>query len=149
MPVLDLDELTILTAWAEGVSEAAAYAPESIDLLLTAAALGATWRAELDLPEPSARLADAIEALGRVTRAASPPAGASSFDAMLTAAQEEPPAKQPWSKWSGARCSQCSRNGGPDNQSKPAARVPDFSAMLNHRLRSVRRSRIAEPSWEA
>jgi hypothetical protein len=91
MPVLDLDELTILTAWAEGVSEAAAYAPESIDLLLTAAALGATWRAELDLPEPSARLADAIEALGRVTRAASPPAGASSFDAMLTAAQEDPP----------------------------------------------------------
>lgn len=91
MPVLDLDELTILTAWAEGVSEAAAYAPESIDLLLTAAALGATWRAELDLPEPSARLADAIEALGRVTRAASPPASASSFDAMLTAAQEDPP----------------------------------------------------------
>ena len=40
-PVLELDELTILTAWAEGVSEAAAYAPERIDLLLAAAGPGA------------------------------------------------------------------------------------------------------------
>jgi hypothetical protein len=88
-PVLELDELTILTAWAEGVSEAAAYAPERVDLLLGAASAGATWRAELDLPEPSTRLADAIESLGRVARAAQSPAGASSFDALLTAAQED------------------------------------------------------------
>jgi hypothetical protein len=51
--VLELDELTVLTAWAEGASEAAAYAPEHIDLLLAAARPGATWRAELGLPEPS------------------------------------------------------------------------------------------------
>lgn len=89
MPVLELDELTILTAGAEGLSEAAAYAPERIDLLLGAAGAGATWRAELDLPEPSPRLADAIESLGRVARAAPSAAGASSFDALLIAAQQD------------------------------------------------------------
>ena len=92
-PVLELDELTILTAWAEGVSEVAAYAPERIDRLLAAAGPGATWRAELGLPEPSPRLADAIESLGRVARAAPLPAGASSFDALLTAAKQDHPAK--------------------------------------------------------
>jgi hypothetical protein len=89
--VLELDELTVLTAWAEGVSEVAAYAPERIEPLLAAAGVGATWRAELDLPEPSPRLSDAIESLGRLTRAASSRAGTSSFDALLTAAQDDQP----------------------------------------------------------
>jgi hypothetical protein len=90
-PVLELDELTVLTAWAEGVSEAAAYAPERIDLLLAAARPGATWRAELGLLKPSPRLAEAIAALARVARAARSRAGASSFDALLTAAEEDHP----------------------------------------------------------
>jgi hypothetical protein len=91
VPVLELDELTILTAWAEGVSEAAAYAPKQVDVLLAAARAGATWRTELGLPDPSNRLADAIESLGRLVRAAALPAGASSFDALLTTAQEDHP----------------------------------------------------------
>ena len=91
MPALELDQLTILTAWAEGVSEAAAYGPERIDLLLAAARAGATWRAELGLPEPSPPLADAIESLGRVVREAQLEAGVSSFDALLTAAKEDHP----------------------------------------------------------
>lgn len=90
-PVLELDELTILTAWAEGLSEVAACAPERIDRLLAAAAPGAAWRAELGLPEPSPRLAEAIESLGRVARAAPLPPGASWFDALLTAAKEDQP----------------------------------------------------------
>jgi hypothetical protein len=90
-PMLELDELTVFTAWAEGVSEAAEYAPECIEGLLAAARPGATWRAELDLPEPSPRLAAAIESLGRVARAAPLPAGASSFDVLLTAAAEDQP----------------------------------------------------------
>jgi hypothetical protein len=73
----------------EGVSEAAAYAPERIDLLPAAAGADATWRAELSLPELSLRLADAIESLGRMAQAVPSPAGASSFDALLTAAQED------------------------------------------------------------
>jgi hypothetical protein len=90
-PVLELDELTVLTAWAEGVSEAAAYAPEHIERLLAAARPGATWRAELGLREPSPRLADAIAALARVVRAARLRDSASAFDALLTAAKEDHP----------------------------------------------------------
>ena len=68
VPVFELDELTILTAWAEGVSEAAAYAPERIDLLLDGRR-PARHGGPVGLPEPSRRLADAIESLGRVARA--------------------------------------------------------------------------------
>src|SRR5262249_39445443 len=85
-PGLALDELTVLTAWAEGVSEAAEYVPERIDQLLAAARPGSTWRAELQLPEPSPRLAAAIESLGRLARAAPLAADASPFDGLLTAA---------------------------------------------------------------
>jgi hypothetical protein len=88
-PVLKLDELTILTAWAEGVSEAAAYAPERIDGLLAAAGPGASWRAELGLPEPSSRLAAAIASLARAAHAAPPAADESTFDSMLIAAKED------------------------------------------------------------
>jgi hypothetical protein len=91
--VLELDELTLLTVWAEGVSEAAAYAPEHIDRLLAAARPDAAWRAELGLPEPSPRLADAIESLDRLARAARLRAGASSFDALLTTAKEHHPGR--------------------------------------------------------
>jgi hypothetical protein len=67
-PTLELDELTVLTAWAEGVSEAAEYAPECIDELLAAARPGAAWRAELDLPEPSPQTRRGV----RVTRPSRP-----------------------------------------------------------------------------
>jgi hypothetical protein len=91
MPVLELDELTVLTAWAEGVSEAAAYAPGRMDQLLAAARPGASWRAEFGLPEPSPRLADAIGSLGRLVRAAALPPGESLFDALFTEAKEDHP----------------------------------------------------------
>jgi hypothetical protein len=68
---------------------ATAYAPERIDRLLAGARPGTPWRAGLGLPEPSPRLADAIESLGRLVRAAPLRAGASSFDALLTAAKED------------------------------------------------------------
>jgi hypothetical protein len=86
-PVLELDELTILTAWAEAVSEAAACSLEYLDRLLAAAGARATWRAQFGLPEPSPQLAAAIESLGRVARAAPSSAGGRPFDALLTAAQ--------------------------------------------------------------
>jgi hypothetical protein len=91
-PILELDDLTVLTAWAEGVSEAAEYAPERIEQLLAAARPGATWRAELDLPEPSPQLTAAIESLARIARGAAAAAGASAFDALVTAAAEDHPA---------------------------------------------------------
>ena len=68
-----------------------AYAPERLDGLLTAARAGASWRAELGLPEPSPRLADGIESLGRMTELVAAPPGTSLFDALLTAAGEDRP----------------------------------------------------------
>ncbi len=87
-PTLELEELTILTAWAEGVSEAIAYAPERIDALLAAAGPGGTWRAELGIPEPSPLLADAFESLSRLARARPVPPDTTAFDALLTSAAE-------------------------------------------------------------
>jgi hypothetical protein len=93
-PALDSDELSILTCWAEAVSEAAAFAPERVDGLLAEARAGATWRAGLGLPELSSRLADAMESLGRVARAGAPPPGAPLFDAMLGAASADQPGEE-------------------------------------------------------
>jgi hypothetical protein len=74
------------------VSEAAAYAPERIDAVLAEAHGDATWRAEFGLPEPSRRLADAMESLGRVVRAAAEvPPGTPLFDEMLTAVSKDHP----------------------------------------------------------
>jgi hypothetical protein len=93
-PILDVDELTILTASAEGVSEAAAYAPERIDALLAEARAGARWRAALGLAEPSPRLADAIEALSRTVPAGVSPAGTPLFDALLTQTGKDHPGER-------------------------------------------------------
>jgi hypothetical protein len=90
-PALNSEELTILTAWAEGVSEAAAYAPQRIDALLAESRSDATWRAEMGLAEPSLRLSDALESLTRLVAGATAPAGAPLFDVLLSEAAEERP----------------------------------------------------------
>jgi hypothetical protein len=51
--LLELDELTILTGWAQALSEALAYAPEYVERLLTDAQPGAPWRAAMEIAEPS------------------------------------------------------------------------------------------------
>ena len=91
MPLLETEELTILTAWAEGVSEAAAYAPERVDELLAEARAGTSWRAELGLPELSPRLDDAIESLNRIAHAVVAPDATSLLDALLTAVGDAHP----------------------------------------------------------
>jgi hypothetical protein len=95
VPLLETEELTILTAWAEGVSEAAAYAPDRVGELLAEARAGTPWRAELGLPELSSGLANAIESLGRVVRRVTARDGSSLFDALLTAADEDHPDENP------------------------------------------------------
>jgi hypothetical protein len=91
--LLETEELTILTAWAEGVAEVAAYAPERVGGLLAQARAGMEWRAALGLPEPSPRLADAIESLGRVVRRVAAPIGIPLYDALLMAVGEDEPAE--------------------------------------------------------
>jgi hypothetical protein len=95
LPLLETEELTILTCWAEGVSDAAAYAPERVGELMAEARVSAPWRAELGLPGLSPRLADAIESLGRVVRRVGVPGGTSLFDALLTAVDEDHPDEKP------------------------------------------------------
>jgi hypothetical protein len=87
------EELTIVTAWAEAISEALAYAPEHLDALLPEARAGAPWRAGLGLPEPSARLSAAIDSIGRLVAAVAPVPAPSQFDALLRAARQDPPAE--------------------------------------------------------
>ena len=93
--VLDVDDLTVLTGWAEGVAETLAHAPERIAALLADVRPGAAWRSELGIGEPSQRLVEAIESLDKMMRAAARAAGAPTFDAMLAAAREDRSGEQP------------------------------------------------------
>jgi hypothetical protein len=54
--ILQTDEVTILTGWAEAVGEALAHTPERMENLMAEAKAGAPWRAALEVPEPSERL---------------------------------------------------------------------------------------------
>jgi hypothetical protein len=92
--VLETEEVTILTGWAEAVSEAAAHGPERIDALLAEGRAGAAWRAAMRLPEPSPPLAAALESLSRLVGATAVPPGKSQFDAMLAMCAQDQPGEQ-------------------------------------------------------
>jgi hypothetical protein len=79
--VLEADELTILTSWAEAAADALAFAPERIEAVPAAAQPGASWRAGLRIPEPSPALHHAINSLARAVR----PAAATGSGPPLTA----------------------------------------------------------------
>jgi hypothetical protein len=87
--VLDVDELTILTGWAQAVAEAVGLAPECIETLLANAQEGAPWRAALGIIEPSRRLGEAIDCIVRAVQA--PPDRASTLDELLISARENRP----------------------------------------------------------
>ncbi|HLM06397.1 MAG TPA: hypothetical protein VK402_14560 [Blastococcus sp.] len=61
---LDAVDLTIVTSWADAVAEALEHSPEHVDELVAEVRPEAGWRRDLDLPEPSQRLAHALTALG-------------------------------------------------------------------------------------
>jgi hypothetical protein len=82
--VLDVDDLTVLTGWAEGVAETLAHAPERIAALVADARPGAAWRSRLGIAEPSQQLGEAIESLDELMQAAGP-----TFDAVLATARED------------------------------------------------------------
>jgi hypothetical protein len=67
-PVLDVEELTILTSWAEAVAEALSATAGDVDAVLADAAAGAPWRDALGLERPTDRLSGAIEAMARLVR---------------------------------------------------------------------------------
>jgi hypothetical protein len=66
---LESDELTILTGWAQALSEALVYDRESVEALLAHAQGNSPWRAKLGIPDPSPQLSKAIYFIGKGVRA--------------------------------------------------------------------------------
>jgi hypothetical protein len=93
--VLDVDDLTVLTGWAEGVAETLAHAPERIPALLADARSGAAWRSALGIADPSPKLDKAIASLSAVIERAAPADDPPSFDAVLAASRENRAGEQP------------------------------------------------------
>jgi hypothetical protein len=93
--VLEVEDLTVLTGWAEAAAETLAHVPEHIPALVADARRGAAWRSELGIPEPSQRLVEAIESLDALVQAAAGAAGTPTFDAVLAAVRENPSGEQP------------------------------------------------------
>jgi hypothetical protein len=89
--VLEADELTILTGWAQALAEALAYAPESVEVLLADAQACAPWRATFGIAEPPQRLNEATRFMGETVRAVAPPRGAPTLDALLISCREDRP----------------------------------------------------------
>jgi hypothetical protein len=83
--MLDTRELTILSCWAEAVADALAFVPEQLEAVRADALAGAPWRAELDLPEPSAELNQAITRMFREARTAMDAGGQQPLDALILA----------------------------------------------------------------
>jgi hypothetical protein len=86
---LEVDDLTILTGWAEALAEALAHAPARAEAVLADARPGAPWRADLGIEEPSAPLSDAINSIERTVSEATPADGPPSLGAVLFAVRDE------------------------------------------------------------
>jgi len=92
---LEIDELTILTGWAEAIAEVLAYAPGDAETILAEARPGAPWRSGFGLPEPSPQLGRAITAMGRAVLTGVPDGGMPTFDTVLSAASEDRDGESP------------------------------------------------------
>jgi hypothetical protein len=92
--VLGVEELTILTGWAQAVAEALAYAPECVETLLADAHAAAPWRSAFRIEEPCQRLSEAIRFVGRAVREVTPPGGEPTLDALLISCGEDWPGEQ-------------------------------------------------------
>jgi hypothetical protein len=89
--LLETEDLTVLTAWAEAVAEVLANAPERLGAVLAEARADVAWRDALRLPQPSPPLSRAIDAMDRIVRTATSVEGTTSFDALLAVAANDPP----------------------------------------------------------
>jgi len=89
--LLEVDELTVLTAWAEAAAEALAHAPERVSAVLADARSGAEWRPTLDLAEPSRKLGAAIDRLSETIGAALSSRDVRTLEAIASAFREDRP----------------------------------------------------------
>ena len=88
---LNIEELSILTAWAEGVAEILAHAPEKTAGLLAAARSGASWRGAFGLAEPTAQVEQAIDLMRQYVLASADLNGVPAFDTVLRTCEEDRP----------------------------------------------------------
>lgn len=93
-PSLEVEELTILTGWAQAVAETLSYAPEQVVNLVADARPGRSWRVALKLAEPSAQLSRAIDIIDEIVRTSTPPSGYLTSDALIAAVSEERPGEE-------------------------------------------------------
>jgi hypothetical protein len=87
--VLEAEDVTVLTGWAEAVAEALAHGPDRLAAVLADARPDAPWRTALRLAQPGARLGDAIDSLRRFVVANASGNEAPAYDALLAAADDE------------------------------------------------------------
>lgn len=86
---LDVEELTVLTGWAEAAAEALAHAPERASAALSEERSGAGWRRAFGLAEPSQQLDAAIDSMGKAVRAASSQGDPRTLEALATAFRDD------------------------------------------------------------
>jgi hypothetical protein len=93
-PPMDVDDVTVLTGWAEAVAESLAFAPAKLEAVFNDARSGAQWRAVLGLDEPSDRLRRAIDSIRQVLVSATADNKQPTLDGVLAALgkarQDEP-----------------------------------------------------------
>jgi hypothetical protein len=92
--LLEVEELTVLTAWAEAAAEALAHAPERASVVLSEARAGAAWRQALGLAEPSQQLDAAIDRMDKAVHAASQPDNPGTLEQLATALRANMPGEQ-------------------------------------------------------
>jgi hypothetical protein len=90
-PALNVDDLTILTGWAEAIAETLAYAPHETLPLIGEAGAEASWRESFGLLEPPAPVAHAIAALERLVQSSIQEQSTPTFEAVLAATQTPQP----------------------------------------------------------
>jgi hypothetical protein len=88
---LEVEELTVLTGWAQAVAETLAYAPERVPALLADARPGAPWRTALKLADPSAQLGEAIDIIDQIVRTSASSSGPTTLDALIATTREDRP----------------------------------------------------------
>jgi hypothetical protein len=86
---LDVEELTVLTAWAEAAAEAVAHAPERASAVLSEGRSGAGWRRALGLEEPSQQLDAAIDSMGKAVHTATPPGNPRTLEALADGLRDD------------------------------------------------------------
>ena len=87
---LSVEEITVVTSFAQAMAEALTYSPGCVETLLADSRRDAEWRKEFGIAEPSRQLGAALELVDQTIRAASPPGNPPTFTAVLAAVREEP-----------------------------------------------------------